>query len=172
MDRAADYVTARQLKSKFFRPDVVERAIILASAKAAADEARAADFQQAELVNRKPVELDVMNQKPNARVIGSPVPVKPAVKANKDPLKSIEVTVNGRQVTTRAMRGLDRPTPQAHERELEIPLEKGENRIRIVAANSVGETVRELLLYHAGPETTLDKKGPSSTSSPSAWTTT
>ncbi len=159
MQRAADYVTARQLKSKFFRPDVVERAIILASAKAAADEARAADFQLAELVNRKPVEFDVMNPKPNARVIGSPVPVKLAVKANKDPLKSIEVTVNGRQVTTRAMRGLDRPTPQAHERELEIPLEKGENRIRIVAANAVGETVRELLLYHAGPETTLDKKG-------------
>jgi len=68
--------------------------------------------------------------------------------------------VNGRQATTSAMRNATArlaatPTP---ERNVEVPLEQGENNIRIVARNKVGQTAREFVLYRdkAGA---LDKSG-------------
>src|SRR5262249_58210903 len=75
--------------------------------------------------------------------------VRLAVEANAEPIEAIEVLVNGRQATTSAMRNATArlamtPTP---ERNVEVPLEQGENKIRNVARNKVGQTAREFVLY-------------------------
>jgi hypothetical protein len=55
-DRAADYVGAEQLRQHLNRPDIVEKAILLASAEQAAREAPGTTFKLAELLAR-PVPL-------------------------------------------------------------------------------------------------------------------
>ncbi len=63
-EQAADYVGAEQLRQHLNRPDIVERAIILASAEQAVREAPGTTFKLADLLAR-PV--------PRFRIV-SPVP--------------------------------------------------------------------------------------------------
>ena len=61
-DQAAEYVTASQLRNQFYRPDIVERAIVLGSAIQAVEEAgrtRAGSFQLSDLTTRPPPKLNV-----------------------------------------------------------------------------------------------------------------
>jgi hypothetical protein len=79
---------------------------------------------------------------------------------NAEPIEAIEVLVNGRQATTPGMRNAAArlaATPTL-ERSIEVPLEQGENNIRIIARNKVGQTVRDFVLFRdaTGP---LDKSG-------------
>jgi hypothetical protein len=58
-DQAAEYVSAAQLRDHFYRPDIVERAVILASAVAAVEQARGKDFSIADLLTRKPPAFEI-----------------------------------------------------------------------------------------------------------------
>ncbi len=80
------------------------------------------------------------------------------IDANDDAVSGFDVTVNGRQVTQRAVRGLDDAPAGGFSRSLDVPLEAGENRIRIVAKNAVGQTAEELLLTLSA-EGALNKNG-------------
>jgi uncharacterized caspase-like protein len=86
------------------------------------------------------------------------------VEANADPVKGVEVTVNGRQISTRGDRGLARVNGGAFEKTFDVPLERGENRIRVDVFNNVGDTVKELAvnLAKAAPTETaasLNRRG-------------
>ena len=70
--------------------------------------------------------------------------------------------MNGRQVSTRDDRGMARPNGDAFSKTFDVPLEKGENRIRINVFNDVGDTVKEFTVNsrrHAQPLRRLDKRG-------------
>ena len=72
-------------------------------------------------------------------------------------MTGFDVTVNGRQVTPRAVRDLPLTT-ELQIRALNIPLEKGENHIQVTAHNKVGDNVQDLLIY-LDREGVLDRKG-------------
>ena len=158
-ENAADYVSAAQLRDKFFRPDIVDRAIVLASAKAAVREARTPAFTLADLNRRQPPKFTILSPGNRDSTSASPVAVSLNIEANEDPISAFDVTVNGRQVTQREARGLVRLDKGARSESLSVPLEAGENRIRIVAKNAVGQTAAELLLNLAAAQGALDRKG-------------
>ena len=154
-DKAADYVRADQLRVHLNRPDIVERAIILASAEAAVKEARGTDFKLADLLDR-PV--------PRVRLLGSSpgkspgrADVKIAIDPTPDPVKSITIQVNGRQIKQLAPR-VGTSGFEPGELPLDVPLGKGKNEIRIAAANAIGEQNLTLTLDQAD-EGALDKRG-------------
>jgi hypothetical protein len=158
-DKEADYVPAAQLKKHYYRPDVVANAIDLANAEEAAREVKI-PFQNAELTRRSPPKFAITSPADKSSTDKSPVAVSLQVEANADPVKGLEVSVNGRQVSTRDDRGMARVDGKAFAKTFEAPLEKGENRIRITVSNDVGETVKELTVNHAGAApATLDKRG-------------
>jgi len=158
--QAAEYVTASQLRAHFYRPDIIERAIVLASATAAVAQARGTGFSLTDLLKRRPPAFDVVSPADKSRASATPVEVRLKLESNEDPIEAIEVLVNGRQATTPALRNATARLAASGtpERRIEVPLEQGENNIRIVARNKVGQTVRDFVVFHDKPGL-LDNRG-------------
>ena len=156
-EQAGEFVTAAQLKKHFYRPHVIKRAFDLADAGAAVREAGLSGFKLADLTNHTPPEFRIADPGDKSRADRSPLSVKLELAATDDPVTGFDVTVNGRQVTPRAVRDLPLTT-ELQIRALNIPLEKGENHIQVTAHNAVGDSVQDLLVY-LDREGVLDKKG-------------
>ena len=177
-EQAGEFVTAAQLKKHFYRPDIIKRAFDLADAGAAVREAGLSadgqasrlvdvpvggggggggDFKLADLTNHTPPKFRIGDPGDKSRADRSPVSVKLELAATDDPVTGFDVTVNGRQVTPRAVRDLPLTT-ESQIRALNIPLEKGENHIQVTAHNKVGDNVQDLLIY-LDREGVLDRKG-------------
>src|SRR5262249_42078276 len=144
----------------FFRPDIVERAIILASATAAVAQAHGTEFLVEDLLKHKPPAFDIIAPADKSHASASFIEARLKLEPNAEPIETIEVLVNGRQATTPGMRNAAArlATTPTLERSVEVPLEQGENQIRIVARNKVGQTERGLTLFRdsLGP---LNKRG-------------
>jgi hypothetical protein len=115
-------------------------------------EAGLSDFKLIDLVSHTPPEFRIVDPGDKTHADKSPVAVRLDLGANNDPVTGFDVKVNGRQVTPRDVRDIPQPTKGAETKNLNIPLEKGENHIQVVARNGVGETVQDLLVY-------LDREG-------------
>ena len=157
-DQAAEFVTAARLKKHLYRPDIVKRAFELADAEAAVREAGLSGFKLADLASRTPPELRIVDPNDKAHADKSPVGIKLQLSETNDPVTGLDIKVNGRQVTPRDVRDINRPTKSEDILTLNIPIERGENHIRVAARNDVGETAQDLLVY-LDREGVLDKKG-------------
>jgi WD40 repeat protein len=157
-ETAGEFVTAARLKKHLYRPDIVKRAFELADAEAAVREAGLSGFKLADLANHTPPEFRIVDPNDKTHADKSPVAVKLELDPTNDAVTGFNVTVNGRQVTTRDASDLDKPITAAGARTLNIPLEKGENHIQVAARNSVGDSVQDLLVY-LDREGVLNKKG-------------
>jgi WD40 repeat protein len=156
-DQVPDFVGADQLRRHLHRPDIVEKAIVLASAEQAVREAPGTSFKLADLIERPVPRFRIVAPAADAGGSGGRASVKIAIEATPDPVRLIRVQVNGRQV--------EEQTPDvgsggfgAAERVLDVPLAKGRNEVRITLANAVGERSETIVLTHAG-EGALDKRG-------------
>ena len=157
-EQAGEFVTAARLKKHLYRPDIVKRAFDLGGAGQAVSEAGLSGFKLAELVSHAPPEFRIVDPHDKTHADRSPLAVRLALATTDDPVTGFDVKVNGRQVTPRDVRDLPRATINAQTRTLNVPLEKGENRIQIAARNDVGESVDELLIY-LDQEGMLNRKG-------------
>jgi WD40 repeat protein len=157
-EQAGEFVTAARLKKHLYRPDIIKRAFELADAGAAVREAGLSGFKLADLASHAPPEFRIIDPNDKIHTDRSPVAVKLELSETNDPITGFDIKVNGRQVTPRDVRDIDRPTKDTETRTLNIPMQKGENHVQVVARNGVGETVQDLLVYldHEG---VLDKKG-------------
>jgi len=156
-DQPADHVGAEQLRQHLNRPDIVDRAIVLASAQAAVAEASGTSFQLADLLRRPVPRLRIISPAGGSTLRGGRTTVKIAIDATPDPVKAIRVQVNGLQV--------DEETPDVGsggfkpgEYVLKVPLSQGRNDVRITLTNAIGEKAETLTLVHEG-EGDLDKRG-------------
>jgi WD40 repeat protein len=156
-DQVPDYVGADQLRDHLNRPDIVERAIILASAEAAVHEAQGTTFKLADLLARPVPRFKIISPLADEVQRGGRAVVKIAIEATPDPIKAIRVQVNGREIGD--------VTPDigsggfgAGERMLVVPLARGKNEVRITLTNAIGEKAEALTLNHEG-EGALDKRG-------------
>jgi tetratricopeptide (TPR) repeat protein/WD40 repeat protein len=157
-EQAAEFVSASRLRKHLYRPDIVKRAFELADTGAAVREAGLSGFKLADLSTRTPPEFRIVDPRDKSRAERSPLAVRLDIRTGDDPVTGFDIKVNGRQVTPRAVRDLPRSGTEAQMRTLNIPLERGENRIQIAAHNAVGESVDELLVY-LDKEGMLDRKG-------------
>jgi len=160
----AHYVRGRQLRDKLLRPDIVERAIVLASAEAAIEEAGLQSMSVETLLSHTP---PVVLAKPWEReAVGGRGIVLVATEKNALPVIGTKITVSdGQQETAVEPRETELPAraPDPEEgatlRAFEVPLFKGDNTVRIVAVNAAGESEPvEVEITHNG-EGALDKRG-------------
>jgi WD40 repeat protein len=150
---AADFVRAEQLRKQLYRPDIVKRAIELASSQAAIREAGLSNVRLADLLSISLPEIRLTRQSYPVFAAGHGT-VTVAVKGADAADLTWEVVVDGVTVTPReADPPADHP-PVADSEELvalEIPLKKGINTIKITARNTVGSSNwQQLRLQHAG----------------------
>jgi WD40 repeat protein len=156
-EQAGEFVTAAQLSKHFYRPDIVKRAFDLVDAKQAIREAGLLNFSLGDLTRRLPPRFRISNPKDKSHSDRSPITIQLDMSDSPDPVNSIDIKVNGRQVTPRAVRDLT-PATQAQTRTVNVPLEKGENQIRVVASNDAGESAEDLIVY-LEREGLLNRKG-------------
>lgn len=153
--KAAREVGAEQLRERLNRPDIVARAIELASADAAIKEAPGTDFRIADLLDRPPPVVRILSPANGAGVTGGTASVRFSIDPGRDPVKRFTVRVNGVQVSEQSGGGI------AGEIEVKVPLGKGDNRITIVAQNNIGESKADdgtITVTHQG-EGALDRRG-------------
>jgi len=157
-EQASEFVTAARLKKHLYRPDIIKRAFELADAEAAVREAGLSGFKLDDLASHTPPEFRIVDPGDKTHADKSPVAVRLELGATNDPVIGVDIKVNGRQVTPRDVRDIPQLMKEAETRDLNIPLQKGENHIQVVARNGVGETVQDLLVY-LDREGVLDRKG-------------
>jgi uncharacterized caspase-like protein len=126
-------------------------------AKQAIREAGLLNFSLGDLTRRLPPRFRISNPKDKSHSDRSPITIQLDMSDSPDPVNSIDIKVNGRQVTPRAVRDLT-PATQAQTRTVNVPLEKGENQIRVVASNDAGESAEDLIVY-LEREGLLNRKG-------------
>jgi WD40 repeat protein len=150
-DKAADYVTANQLRSHFYRPDILARTISLASSRAAIQRSAGIDFSLGDLLVRKPPAFTIASPREGEHAKTTPADVRLQLDPSNEPIEAIDIFVNGRQVTTPELRSRAFSVPKPLERDLKVPIELGENKVKIVVRNKVGQTVRDLTLFYDRP---------------------
>jgi hypothetical protein len=156
-ENAADYVGADQLREHLNRPDIVDKAIILASAEQAVREAPGTSFKLADLLAKRVPRFRIVSPASGSTQRGGRAQVKIAIEAVPDPVKAIRVQVNGRQVWE-ITEWIGSGGSRAGEQDLDAPLSNGRNDIRITLTNTIGDTTETLIVNHEG-EGDLDKRG-------------
>ncbi len=153
----AEYVTAAQLRKTLNRPDIVARAIQLASAEQAVKEAYGTNFKLSDLLAKPVPRLRIVSPAQNAALRGGSAELEIALEATPDPVKLIRIQVNGRQIAEHQPEegGGFKPGKPL---KFTVPLAAGRNTIRVVAVNETGETPAEVTVTHDG-EGALDKRG-------------
>ncbi len=136
-DKAADHVTAEQLRKHLNRPDIVAKAIQLASAEEAVRTSHGTQFKLSDLLARPAPRLRILSPAADSSVSAAgSAAVKIALGATPDPVTRIRVQVNGRQLDD----FLPESGPKFEPGELSftVPLAKGKNTIVITALNEIG----------------------------------
>jgi WD40 repeat protein len=179
-EHEAEYVAAAQLREHLNRPDIVARAIQLASAEEAVRQAHGADFKIADLLAKPVPRLRILSPEAGAALKGGHAQITVKLEPTPDPVKLLRVQVNGRQVAETKPRsdassgpgGISAGAagkgvmPLASEEPgstpgvvtFDVPLAKGDNKIAVAAVNDTGETVASISITHEG-EGDLDKRG-------------
>ena len=154
-ESAAGYVTAAQLRKSLYRPDIVAKAIQLASAEAAAKQSAGTNFKLADLLARPVPRLRIVSPVPNATLTSGTAQLELLLDRTPDPVSVIRLYVNGAQVPARPEKNAELKTGRVP---YKVPLARGHNVIRAVAVNDAGETSAEIAVTLDG-EGGLDKRG-------------
>ena len=155
--KLARFVSAAQLKSHFYRPDIVTRALVLGSAARAVKEAPDAGFALAELLQRKPPEFSVLSPSNGAQAAVDMIDVALDVPPAVDAIEGFDITVNGRRVASRES-GTVKSGERARVRHFSVPLSGGANDIDIKSFNAIGQTVDKVTVLRPGARVS-EKRG-------------
>ncbi len=156
LESAAEYVTAAQLRKSLNRPDIVAKAIQLASAEEAVKQSAGTNFKLSDLLAKPVPRFRIVSPAANATLAGATAQLELALEETPDPVNLIRIYVNGAQVDARQPE--DGPGFKPGPLAFSVPLAKGRNIIRAVAVNGTGETSAEIAV-EAQSEGALDKRG-------------
>ena len=148
VDKAADYVKAAQLHDYLYRPDVINATILLRSIDKSIAQT-GAHFNLARLQRELPPRFQIVSPYRGSKIEEGIASVVLKIAENTLVIQRFEVYINGRQVTPQKVRDIT-PIITRHQRTLEVPLEKGENRIAIRAKNRLGSTTTEVTVFYDG----------------------
>jgi len=163
-DQTADYIRGKQLREKLFRPDVVAKAIQLASATDAIKVLGLEGLTIGSILAARPPEvaLDV-----NPSAAGGHGTILVSIYDTDIPVSGVSVFVSAEgkpevNVTAKPVPlpdGYDYPRPGFSPQAYLVPLYEGANTVRVVAVNEVGESEpRTGQINHTG-EGALNKRG-------------
>jgi WD40 repeat protein len=153
-DQGAEYVTANQLRHKFYRPDIIERAIVLASATKAIEEDGPVrgGFRLSDLPQRLPPKLGVLTPRDGSQTSNGRAVIALALDETAgDPVNRFDVFVNDSKVTAAARR-------EGETVSFEVPLGRGDNRVRFVARSTTDLLGEARLDIRQNGEGALDKR--------------
>jgi WD40 repeat protein len=153
----AEYVGAEQLRQHLNRPDIIDKAIVLASAEQAVREAPGTSFKLADLLARPVPRFRIVSPSPGASERAGRTAVRIAIEPTPDPVRLIRIQVNGRQVGEEVP-AIGSGGFAGGERALYVPLAKGRNEIRVALTNVIGEKAETLIVNHDN-EGDLDQRG-------------
>jgi WD40 repeat protein len=142
VDSAADYVTATQLRKHFFRPDIIAQSILLASAKQAVAQAGGSRFSIDELMTAQLPKFEIVEPQKNSLTHNKQLQLVLDITGNDNPIKTIEVYVNDSLAITRGKIVLPQRR-ESYRKTIDISLEQGMNKLRIIAKNRIGETAKD-----------------------------
>lgn len=154
--KSADYAAAEQLRKHFYRPDIVDQTLRLGSAKQAVAQTSDIEIKLADLLDKGLPPEFVLSQPKNGTTVTHKMQNITLLFSAGAKATSLEAYVNGVQVIGRGKMALPARTNK-HEKTITLPLITGENSIRIVAHNTIGQTIREFKLILNDPAT--KKKG-------------
>ncbi len=164
LDKRADYYTARQLREYFYRPDIIEQAIILASAEKAIEEsANTGGLRLEELPEiTQAADIKIIEPKNLERIQGKTTDIVVKVRAGGSTIKNFEVIVNETRVTPGLPSKTKGMKPELASDDTQtfhnIKLARGENRITVRAQNEIGLfSEDEIIVSNDGPGA-LDKR--------------
>jgi WD40 repeat protein len=156
-DRSAKFLTADAARAVLFRPRIVERAITLGSAKAAAEEARKADGTKAtagldvtSLQTSDLPQFSIRSPKADARTTDKRVRIEVALPAAAPQQSTYEIYVNNvKQEMAKLNR---RPFQDGDLRgySLDVPLVGGENLVTVIGLNGLLRTERSVTVHRDG----------------------
>ncbi len=158
LDHEAEYVTAAQLRKALNRPDVVVKAIQLASAEEAVKQSTGTNFRLADLLAKPVPRFRIVSPAANASLAGGTAQIDLALEETPDPVNLVRLYVNGVQVDARQPEEGQGPGFKPGPLTFKVPLAKGSNLIRAVAVNGTGETSAEVAV-DSQSEGALDKRG-------------
>jgi WD40 repeat protein len=156
-EQSADHVGADQLRRHLNRPDIVERALILASAERAVQEAHGTSFRLSDLLKRSVPDFRIAAPVSQSVLRGGRTQLKLEARPLPDAIKYIRVHVNGRQVDE-INAPMDSGGLEPGTRTIDVPLARGRNEISVTLGNVVGTKTQTLTLMHEG-DGDLDKRG-------------
>lgn len=154
---AADYVGADQLRQHLNRPDIIERALVLASAEQAVKEAPGTTFKLNDLLSKPVPRFRIVSPQVETLQRGGNIQLKVLVEATREPVKFMRVQVNGRQVSE-IVSDVGSGGLKAGEHDLDVPLGKGRNEVRVTLTNTIGDRTETIVVNHEG-DGELDKRG-------------
>ena len=156
-DKTPDFISAAQLRTRLNRPDIVEKAIDLASAEEAIRDAAGTNFMLADLIARPVPRFAISNAVSMLSTNAGYGSVQLMIFPTPDPVKVIRVYVNGEGGAKLVAKTKEGGFP-AGERSVDVPLGVGRNEVRIVAANAIGETSDSVVIERKEPGR-LDSRG-------------
>jgi WD40 repeat protein/uncharacterized caspase-like protein len=147
-DQVPEFFSAYQLKSKFYRPDLVEQAITLASAEGAIREARLRSpdlfgFDVKTLASRTPPKFSLASPRSGQSVSTNAVILEVEFTDAAATIPRLEVFVNGAQAWNSDTAPAARPGLQR----IPIAVTRGPNQIRVRATNDIGSTEQRMTLF-------------------------
>ncbi len=155
-EHEAEYVAAAQLRKSLNRPDVVAKAIQLASAEEAVKQSPGTNFKLSDLLAKPVPRFRIVSPAANATLTGGTAQLELALEETPDPVNLIRLYVSGVQVDARQPE--DGPGFKPGPLTFRVPLAKGRNLIRAAAVNGTGETSAEVAV-DLQSEGALDKRG-------------
>ncbi len=155
-EHEAGYVTAAQLRKSLNRPDIVVKAIQLASAEEAVKQSHGTNFKLADLLKKPVPRFRIVSPSANVMLTGETAQIELALEETPGPVNLIRLYVNGAQVDARQPE--DGPGFKPGPLTFTLPLGKGRNLIRAVAVNETGETSAEVAVDNQS-QGALDKRG-------------
>jgi hypothetical protein len=154
--REAEYVATSQLRKSLNRPDIVARAIELASAEQAQKEMPGVSFDPYGLMTSPVPKLQIVTSHSGNSIQGGFAQIEAAIAATPDPVKVIRIHVNGRLVAEQLPEQGAGFAPG--KRTFDVPVNKGPNEVVITAVNNTGETTEAVAISHKG-DGALDARG-------------
>jgi hypothetical protein len=139
--RAAEFVTAAQLRQHFYRPHIVDQAIGLASAEKAVTRAANTGFSFDRLTTHAPPAFRIEDIRPTVEAGRVRLRLDLDIAPAEEPARSLAILVNGRN-TASVSAGL--PPAAGGRFTTVIPGAPGRNLVEISLANDTGVTTRRI----------------------------
>ena len=156
VNKAADYVSANQVRNHFYRPDIIDNQIKYLGNPPAQQTAKT-EFSLERLKTALPPKFTIMEPLNHSTTKDSELKVVLSFKDNPEHLENLVAYVNGSLVGKFRRWAKSEVADKDKQKTITLPLEPGKNKISIVAKNRIGFTTRDLNINFESQD--LNKKG-------------